>query len=700
MNRRTTRRPTHKFRRGKTLKILTRFLAVAAALGATTGVMAQVLARTDPAKLEAARLEAESRWQAWQGPDYLRVKADLAGPTTGANLELVGVTASGHPLYLGTDNLVAAATVGASRTWPGGDLGLGLTGANGPRELAVWDAGSVRATHQEFGGRVTLRDPETPLNFHSTHVAGTLIASGVQPAAHGMSPAGLIDSYDWQQDDEEMIAAAGSGMLLSNHSYAYLAGWNYDESQHVWYWYGDVTISPVEDYGFGLYHSITRAWDQIAVAAPYYLICQAAGNDRNHWGPGPNGGHYYYDPDTGWTWSTAFRQADGADGGYDTISYRGNAKNVLTIGAVADIPGGYHVPGDVVMTEFSGWGPTDDGRIKPDLVANGVELYSTMDGSDTDYASLTGTSMAGPNATGSLNLLVQQYRAAHGGALMRAATLKALALQTADEAGAAPGPDYSHGWGLLDVAEAALVIADDATTPGRLLERALASGPADTLRFLHDDAGPVRATICWTDPAGPVSADVLDPTTRRLVNDLDLRLVRAADGQVTRPWVLDPAVPAAAATTGDNDRDNVERIDLNVAPAGEYLLLIDHEGALSGSQAYSLAVTGLRQVPQSTGVDDAALPSPLRVAALPNPFNPQTSLGFSLAQAQTVSLVIHALDGHRVATLLAGAALPAGDHRVTWNGRADDGRALPSAIYLARLVAGDRTATTKLVLAK
>ncbi|MHC4159247.1 MAG: hypothetical protein ACYSSO_09235, partial [Planctomycetota bacterium] len=63
----------------------------------------------------------------------------------------------------------------------------------------VWDAGAVRPTHQEFGSRVTVK--ETMGNHdHSTHVGGTIAASGVQANALGMAPSILIDSYEWNND--------------------------------------------------------------------------------------------------------------------------------------------------------------------------------------------------------------------------------------------------------------------------------------------------------------------------------------------------------------------------------------------------------------------------------------------------------------------------------------------------------------------
>jgi hypothetical protein len=78
-----------------------------------------------------------------------------------------------------------------------------------------------------------------------------------------------------------------------------------------------------------------------------------------------------------------------------------------------------------------------------------------------------------------------------------------------------------------------------------------------------------------------------------LVNDLDLRLEREADGVVSHPWILDPAAPTAPAATGDNDRDNVEQVRLEAATPGRYRVIVNHKGVLDGPQVYSLVQTGL-----------------------------------------------------------------------------------------------------------
>ncbi len=110
-------------------------------------------------------------------------------------------------------------------------------------------------------------------------------------------------------------------------------------------WRGDVSISTTTDYRFGFYDSRAAQYDAIAYNAPYYTIVKAAGNDRGESGGGPQG-------------------PDGGVNGFDCIPTESVAKNIITVGAVQNVAN-YTQPSDVLMTSFSSWGPTDDGRIKP-----------------------------------------------------------------------------------------------------------------------------------------------------------------------------------------------------------------------------------------------------------------------------------------------------------------------------------------------
>ncbi|MEJ0081862.1 MAG: S8 family serine peptidase [Puia sp.] len=111
--------------------------------------------------------------------------------------------------------------------------------------------------------------------------------------------------------------------------------------------------------------------------------------------------------------------------GYDIVPTYGNAKNIIAIGAVNPIPGGYNSPADVQLAEFSSWGPTDDGRIKPDLVADGINVLSCVSTSNNAYAIFSGTSMSSPAAAGSGFLLQEYYYKLHN-TFMRSATLKGI----------------------------------------------------------------------------------------------------------------------------------------------------------------------------------------------------------------------------------------------------------------------------------
>lgn len=505
----------------------------------------------------------------------------------GGVIEIQGLNIHGIPIYYVTDNLNAAKTVSTYNVWPGGSAGLSLDGSG--MIVGEWDSDGVLTTHQELSGRVTQKDSPSGTGNHSTHVAGTMIATGVQSNAHGMANQATLDAYEWTNDESEMSTAAAAGLLMSNHSYGIACGWTWYIAW--WEWYGDSDVDPNEDYKFGYYtEDQSKAWDEIAYNAPYYQIVKSGGNHR---GEGPTG---------------QTEEQDGGSDGYDCLGPKGVAKNVLTVGAVEDIPSGYSQPSDVVMSSFSSWGPTDDGRIKPDIVANGIDLYSCSAGSNTSYLTYSGTSMAAPNVTGSLVLLQQHYKSLSGGSVIRAATLKGLAIHTADEAGSADGPDYKFGWGLLNTEKAADLISQVwvSQVNHTLKEVTLNDGGSYSMPISSDGTKPLRVTICWTDPPGtPVTPLILDPPDIMLVNDLDLRLTH--NSVTYSPWKFDspdPNSPSETATTGDNIRDNVEQVYIASPPAGDYTITVNHKGSLlSGAQNFSLLMSGSYYSDQSLPVE-------------------------------------------------------------------------------------------------
>jgi hypothetical protein len=511
-----------------------------------------------------------------------------------------------QPFYYATCNANAAISTGSNliRVSPYFADGAGWT-------VGVWDAGSIRSTHQEFGGRVTIKDGAAN-HYHSTHVGGTIGATGVVAGAIGMARAVKIDSYDWNLDLAEMSDRGASyggeagRIYVSNHSYGGLCGWAWNSSRSAYEWYGTGTTAAGYEDDFGRYNEDAQSTDSLAYSLPYYLMFWAAGNDRNN---NPSaGGNVALEPGGALVaYSTSLHPpGDGVyRAGYDTISYMSLAKNVVTIGAVNDaVSGGVRSLANATITTFSGWGPTDDGRIKPDVVANGASLYSTYTGSDTSYAYLSGTSMATPNAVGTAQQILGYHQTLFPGQYLRASTLKGLLIHTADDLGTA-GPDYQFGWGLINAKRAAELLTSTQTNSApRLSEQSLATSvPTRTHNFDWDGVSPIRVTLCWTDPAGPATA-THDLRTARLVNNLNLRVV-GPTGTVHLPYVM-PFVGnwttntlASAAIPGTNNADNVEQVYVASPPAsGTYQAVVSYSGVLSGSpQSYSLLVSGSASLP-------------------------------------------------------------------------------------------------------
>ena len=517
------------------------------------------------ASARIAEIQEAQQESAFEKAARLGIPTRIDGP--GEKVSILYDFRGDRPIYRTTNNVDSAISTGANLIQPT-PYGLDGTGI----KVGVWDQGSVRSTHQEFGGRVTLKDPATGLVDHSTHVAGTIGAAGVDPNAKGMAPNVLIDSYDWTNDYAEMTAAGAAtsadtaSIPISSHSYGYTA---------------DAT-------DMGRYETEASSLDAVAYDLPYYLIYWAAGNSQT---------------------------TLPSEGGYQSITFTGLGKNIVTVGAVNPaVSGGARSPAAGTMSSFSSWGPCDDGRIKPDVVADGVSVFSTLSTTDNAYGTMSGTSMATPSTAGSSVLLEQLYEREFPGQFLRASMLKGLLIHTADDLGT-PGPDYQYGWGLINVKAAAdVILAHKASLGGpKLIEGTITpTTTVTTQTFVWNGSSPIRATLCWTDPAGAVQSAV-HTHTPNLVNDLDLEII-APDGTTTYlPYTMPfvgtwtQASMALPATKGTNHTDTVERVDVD-APTqpGTYTVRVSLYGSLTGSsQAYSLIVTGGISNPAPTVVLDS-----------------------------------------------------------------------------------------------
>lgn len=206
--------------------------------------------------------------------------------------------------------------------------------------------------------------------------------------------------------------------------------------------------------------------------------------------------------------------------------------NVVTVGASSD--GGTTSRSDDTIAGFSSRGPTGDGRLKPDLVAPGVAIYSTnndWEGAGSDFVNSGGTSMAAPHAAAALLL----YLHSAGGPAFPARG-KAVVLNAAEDRGSA-GPDTTWGWGYLDLTTAWAqrnAVVDDTVRPGG----------AKFYRITGSAGDP--ATLVWQKHV--VYRGAANPTTWWNLNNLDLALYEES--------------PQVRVALSSSLRDNVEQVAL------------------------------------------------------------------------------------------------------------------------------------------
>lgn len=463
--------------------------------------------------------------------------------------ELTAIGPDGTPIYYSTLSTELNMATRANTLHDNGLLNLGVNGEN--MTVGIWDAGSALTDHREFDGRVSVRDQSEVVDPHATRVTGILVASGLDKKSKGVAYRAQAVTQDWTKDKIEVAEMAANGLLLSNHSYG-------------------IRTDRVPDWYFGSYIPISKDWDRIMYNAPYYLMVTAAGNSQKS---KDNGTPISGTPDMG----------------YDLLLGFATSKNGLTV-AAADVH--TNDQGELIraeVTAYSSFGPLDDGRIKPDIAAHGINIYTTGSGNSKQYETVQGTSVAAPGVTGSM-LLLQQYHEELEGRFMKAATLKGLVLHTADDVDT-PGPDYKMGWGVINSKSAVELMANKGYS-SLIAEETLVDGESKTYTVIANGTDPLSASISWTDPAtGYVNTSLLNDTTPALVNDLDIRITK--NGETYFPWKLIGSHAEAPAVKGDNKVDPYERIELQKA-SGTYTITVSHKNRLDGGlQDFSLIVSGI-----------------------------------------------------------------------------------------------------------
>ncbi|MBV6457112.1 MAG: hypothetical protein HONBIEJF_00219 [Fimbriimonadaceae bacterium] len=466
-----------------------------------------------------------------------------SGPVRYVSLAKTPVTANLNSRIQTRVNLVQATPWHNGSTNPYNYTGSGYW-------LGIWDAGTV-FNHTDLGGRLFNMEGVPP-HFHANHVAGTMVGDGAMSAADGHAPWSLaggsprasLRAWDFNNPWPEQNAAAG-GLLASNNSWGYHPYFN-----NSWnYWV------------FAEYFYECQLADQIVRNSNMNIVV-ATHNLRGNQNP------------LNWNWKT--------------LTPPSTAKNCIAVGAVV-----HNNPG--TMASFSGFGPTLDNRIKPDICAVGTSVRSTWQfgdqGINANYRLMDGTSMATPMVTGSLPHIAKRMSQVFPVNVFTDTDvhIKAALLNTATDIRTV-GPDHESGWGRMDLRKAVDSLRwfktaysgqnfDDFYTSNN--DGAINNAQTQTFDLIVPNNGTVvKMMLVWADKEGSMFAG------KRLINDLDLTVTL---GSTTyRPWL----VPSAGATaiTGINTVDNVEQVRA-VLNKGTYKVNVKGTVIPFPGQKYALHVT-------------------------------------------------------------------------------------------------------------
>jgi PKD repeat protein/subtilisin family serine protease len=418
------------------------------------------------------------------------------------------------------------------------DTGPMLTG-NGVR-VAVRELGNITA-HVDFAGRLQVVDTDGDTGAsnvnHATAVTGIVGSDGVaQSSATGVAKSVSLLGYVVGADPDtfattDIVAAANNwSCRISNHSY------------------GPSSIT-----SFGDYQTISADWD-------------GAMRDKDLVG--------------------TFAQFEEVAGNkYKKTDYFVGAKNTICVGSTSASAHAGDIDPLVApvngLASFTDFGPMNDGRIKPDLVAFGDNV--TVDRGTNGTASETGTSFSTPAVTGVAALVFQRYKTKTS-AEPTAALTKALLCNAATDLGNA-GPDAAYGFGILNAEEAIRIVdLHQSASNSPFLADSLTNGGEQVFSVTLAGAPFLKATMCWMDPAGNPAA------AKALVNDLDME-VQTPTGTILYPYSLDPANPAANATaTGPNRVDPIEQVFVNAPADGTWTIRVKGTSIPSGSQSFAICL--------------------------------------------------------------------------------------------------------------
>ncbi|MGD9100357.1 MAG: PKD domain-containing protein, partial [Anaerolineae bacterium] len=299
------------------------------------------------------------------------------------------------------------------------------------------------------------------------------------------------------------------------------------------------------------------------------------------------------------------------------------------------------------MAAFSSRGPTDDGRLKPDVVAPGtwiLSAYSQVNHPDDGgtqydgwgsppnrwYKYIGGTSMSAPLTAGAATLVRDYYNDVAGLATPSSALIKATLINGAYDL--TPGqygsgvfqevsgrPDNVQGWGRVDLANALIPDPprtwwyDDHSAGLSTGDIVTYTGSFTTPLVVTSADEPLRVSLVWTDYPGT-------PPAGGLVNDLDLEVIGP-----------DNTHYYGNGTAGDR-ANNVEGVDILTPTLGTFTITVRAHNVAQETQPYALVVSGALRDPSCKTLNSVALTT-TEAAILPE----TVSVGWHVPFTATVS---------------------------------------------------------------